>query len=92
MTDSGQWPPEVQRWIDGNDRASAVVLLKLGAMMIQFPTDLRVRQMTHAAAGEYIGTATKDDRGARLEILVDALRLRVSPGSTKQASAEEFLS
>ena len=90
MTDSGPWRPEVKRWV-GQEAVSIVVLVKLGAMRREFPSDLGVAQAAREAARQFIGDAPGDDRGARLEIVVDALRLEVGPGSTKQLTAAEFL-
>jgi hypothetical protein len=60
-------------------------------MMVEFPTDLHVKQAAQEAAKQYIGSSPLDDRSARLEILVDVLRLEVPPGSTKQTAGEAFL-
>jgi hypothetical protein len=88
------WPPEVARWLNGQDEISETVLIQLGKMRRDLPNaeqDLELTQMTRSAARKYVGDTAGDDRGARMEIVARALQLPIPPGSTVQQVASTFL-
>jgi hypothetical protein len=85
------WPPEVVGWRNG-EPVTVAVLSQLGRMRDEFPTAPEVKHAARRAAFEYVGSVEDPAlQDQRLDDVVDALRLEVRAGSTRQRTALEFI-